>query len=74
MLVKYFNNALKLELTPKALKYANSKGDRLKIYYYEDKEKDNDKGYGLEFRGKDFHFISMELISVYLENLATIEE
>lgn len=73
MIVKHFNNALKLELTPKALKYANSKGDKLRIYYFNDNEKENAQGYGLEFRGYDLQFISMELLSGYLENLAFTE-
>ena len=72
MLIKYFKKDLKLELTPKALNYANSKGDRLRIYYYEDEDK-NENGYGLEFKGKDFQFVTINLLSIYLENMSDIE-
>jgi hypothetical protein len=71
-MIKHFFKSHDIGISKRALKYANSKGDKLRIYYYYNEERKRNE-YGLEFRGYDIPFIDLYTLSGYLENLAFTE-
>lgn len=74
---KHFNDAIKLMITPKALKYVNrKKRNPVRLYFW---ETDGDEeryccGYGFEYRGDDIELDSLDDLNKKLEQMADEEE
>lgn len=75
--MKHFNDAIKLILTPKALKYVNSKKrNPIRLYMWETvaDEEEYSYGYGFEYRGDDIELDSLDDLNKKLETMADEEQ